>query len=94
MTLESTYTFELDLILPYHPCTITVFDAEFVLKAMEVDVKGIASTQKFAEVTDIESMERGDKDGITFCGKRVYSIKDIETYPFLNFDPIERSIVI
>ena len=47
---------------------------------MSTIVLGEATRQHFIDATDVESRERGDESGTTFCGPRLYSIVGAEDY--------------
>lgn len=73
------YSFTVKLDISFDPCTRTFFD-QLVLGEMTTKALGTADVQTFDDVFDTESLKRGDRSGLTFCGPRVYSVVDQPSY--------------
>jgi hypothetical protein len=70
-----------------HPCETSEF-LEWQIDTVEVNLKGDSKEITLIEPLDQASLDYGDKDGLTLCGKRSLSIvtpaSDYES--FLTFD--------
>ena len=88
---ELTAQLDIDIIVADACKTSTL--QEVVLEDMMVTVHGEAVSQTISEVVDLVSMRYGDKDGLSFCGTRIYEVLDsqLQHSSYLSFD--ERKIV-
>ena len=69
-------TAQLDIDIKVADACKTSILQRVMLEDMMVTVHGEAVSQTISEVVDSVSMRYGDKDGLSFCGTRIYEVLD------------------
>ena len=86
---SEVFTFEIK-----HPCSNTQFD-DWTLEPIEVSLKADSKSVTLTEPQDQASLDYGDKDGFSLCGKRSISIVTpaSEYESFLTFESPNKLII-